>query len=97
MDWIGGAGWATPEAAVRAFIDSQAQLQPTDAKAAAERDAVVASGTLLRDEGPAFDGHRQFAARDDQGVLAIFWVSPFPPNKYVVDAFWVRLPAELCP
>lgn len=97
MDYLGGAGWATSEGAVRAFIDDQARLQPTDAKGKAERAAVLASATALRDEGRVIEGNRQYAARDEDGVLAIYWVSSYAPDKFVVSSFWVRLPAELCP
>jgi hypothetical protein len=97
IDYIGSAGWATPEEAVRAFIDSAGQSTPIDPKGTAERAVIIASASVLRDEGRVFEGHRQYAARDEQGVLAIYWVSPFVSGKFVVDSYWVRLPAELCP
>lgn len=95
LDWLGSLG-RTPEAAFQAFVEDYRSAPPVpDAREQAGRDAIVASGPLAINEG-RFDGEWRFVARDEEGILGIFGMSPFPPDGYVVGSYWVRLPNEFC-
>lgn len=95
LDWVESLG-PTPETAFQAFVDQNRYWLPVpDARIQAERQAVVASGPLAVNEG-RFDGEWRFVARDEEGIVGIFGMYPFPPDGYVVGSYWVRLPEELC-
>lgn len=95
LDWIESLG-RTPESAFQAFVANQRSLPPVpDARRQADKDAVVASGPLAINEGRV-EGEWRFVARDEEGILGIFGVGPFPPDGYVVWSYWVRLPEEFC-
>jgi hypothetical protein len=94
IDHLGPLG-DTPSGAAHSFVESYRDSKPADAVAAAARDAILASSTLLVDEGGG--GERRFVARDAAGVLAIYAVTPWSDEGYVVSWYWVRLPDEFCP
>lgn len=95
LDWIESLG-GTPESAFQAFVANYRSAPPvSDARQQADRDAVVASGPLAINEGRV-EGEWRFVARDEEGILGIFGVVPFPPDGYVVGSYWVRLPDEFC-
>jgi hypothetical protein len=96
IDYLYPAGGDTPAAAAHAFVESYRSSEPDDARAAADRDAILASAELLGDEGRV-DGEHRFVARDSEGALAILAASWLSDAGYVVSWYWVRLPDEFCP
>jgi len=95
LDWLGSLG-PTPESAFQAFVEAYRSADPVpDPREQAGRDAIVASGPLAINEG-RFEGEWRFVARDEEGILGMFGMSPFPPDGYVVGSYWVRLPDEFC-
>jgi hypothetical protein len=85
----------TPEEALDAYLESARGWQPADVRAEAEKDAILASASLIAYEGRV-DGEDRYVARDREGVLAIYALGAWEGEGYVVSWYWVRLPEQVC-